>query len=137
MIFLSAELWESLDRWRRGSNGDSGLRAEIGRMEHFPLGIDDDLDEALVLEDEAQGAEDPDSVEQRPTNIRRFSFRGLIRQTFRSLAPRNRSRRNGRGLHWRFSSILYRDSQTSLEEDDIDEMVRNNGTWEVDLDLTE
>ena len=137
MIFLSAELWESLDRWRRGSSGDGVLRAQLGRLGHFPLGIDDDLDDALVLENEAQDAEDLDGVEQRPTNIPHVSFRGRIRQAFRSLVPRNRSRRNGRGFHWRFSSILYRDSETSLEEDDIDELVGNNGTWEVDLDLTE
>ena len=129
MIFLSAELWEELDRWRRGSNGDGVLRAELGRLSHFPLGIDDDLDDAMDLGDEVQDAEEPDGVEQRLANPRRVSFRGLIRQTFRSVLPRNRFRRAVRGVHWRLSSLLNNDSQTTLEEDDIDEVIRNNGTW--------
>ena len=135
MIFLSAELWEELDRWRRGSNGDGILGAELGRLVHFPLGIDDELDNAIDLGDEVQDAE-LDGIEQRLANPRRVSFRGLIRQAFRSVVPRNRFRRVVRGVHWRLSSLLNNDSQTTLE-DDIDEVIRDNGTWEVDLELTE
>ncbi|KAL8791865.1 MAG: hypothetical protein Q9195_005527 [Heterodermia aff. obscurata] len=137
MIFLSVELWEQLDRRRREPNGDDVLQTELRRLGPFPLGIDDVLDDNIDLDDGAQDADELDDAEQRQGLTRRISVSGLVRRAFRSVVPRHRFRRSGRGVHWRLSSILYRNSQSSLEEDDIDEVVRNNGTWEVDLDLTE
>ena len=136
MLFLSAELWKDLDRGRETAEFPL-QRHYLRGMGHFPIGIDDVLDDNLGLEGDVQDDDGPYGVAHGPAITLRISIGDLVRQLFRSVVPRNGSWLRARRVRWKLSSILSNRSQNRLEDDDIDVVLRNNATWEVDLDLTE
>lgn len=129
LVWLSAELWAQLERWRHEKEREDKERAGWDVLRDRPREVED----ALAADDEDLGVFGFEEAGIRQGSTLPSYFRGLVRRACRRFARSNRLRRRNQVVHWTDISISSDEDPSLLERDHVEKLFRNNGTWEVDL----